>query len=119
MKVDGSKNTFNYSNDLWTNSDTYKEEYYNLDRNETKLASFSTVEFTELYLRLVTSNETREMIIYHSATSMMDLLKDGKYTELTMGRDAWLDLVPGSYLQDNCNRVTCMHCNSININVLI
>ena len=119
MKVDGSKNTFNYSNDLWTNSDTYKEEYYNLDRNETKLASFSTVEFTELYLRLVTSNETREMIIRHSATSMMDLFKSGKYTALTMGRDAWLDLVPGSYLQDNCNMVTCMHCNSININVLI
>ena len=106
MKVNGSESTFKYSSELWTNSQTFQPSRFDLDYNETKLQSFSTVDFTELYLRVVTASVTREIIIPVQSTSLLNLLKDGNYTAVDLGRDPWLNLVPGSFLQDYCNMVT-------------
>ncbi|XP_065845354.1 uncharacterized protein [Oscarella lobularis] len=103
MKVNGSESTFKYSSELWTNSQTFQPSRFDLDYNETKLQSFSTVDFTELYLRVVTASVTREIIIPVQSTSLLNLLKDGNYTAVDLGRDPWLNLVPGSFLQDYCN----------------
>jgi len=107
MKMDGTKNTFSYDSQLWTNTDTYNEDSPDFDTNEAKLKSYSTIPFDAVRLGMrdaANPNDDIDWITINvSANSMYELIGGGSFTATAIGRTAWLGMLEGSCLQLNCN----------------
>lgn len=102
MRIDGSKNTFDFDASLWTSTQLLNETDASLSKtSEAKLAPFHDVPFTEVALQLDTKATTRALKIAASRASLAELVTAAEPTNL--GRTAWLDLVPGSSLQRACS----------------
>ena len=105
MKIDGSKQTFLYDSNLWTNSQPFNPSFYYLDDREAKLPSYWTLPFTELRLGMKQGNDTQWITTRYSANSLYSVIADGQYRPLHVGRDTWKSLIRGSSLQYFCNKV--------------
>ena len=105
MKLDGRKQTFLYSSDLWTNNQSFNPRSYYLDDREAKLPAYWTLPFTELRLDMKQGNDIRWITTQYSATSLYSVITDGRYRPLYVGRDTWKSLIGESSLQRYCNKV--------------
>ena len=103
LKANGAATTFLYTSALWTNEQTYNPGSPNLDGTEAKLASFSTVPFTEVRVGFAVGNSLQWLVLPKTANSMLEVMK-GAYQASAAGRNAWKNLIPGSSLQLNCNK---------------
>ena len=106
LKIDGSKDTFNYLSPLWTNKEVYAEEngLTLFDTKETKLATYWSVPFTRICIsmRKLDSLNAESLVIDETSTSLYDIIADGKYRATKGGREIWESLLPGSQLQRGC-----------------
>jgi len=102
MKVDGAQTTFSYEAPYWTNALLYEEQNFDLrDRKEAKLKSFNDLPFTDVALVFETAGMSRSARLPIAKNSLLDLF--ATRTNTNLGRNGWLDLVPGSSLQTGCN----------------
>lgn len=106
LKIDGTRDDFKYDAARWTDESTLNPDKPNFDAEQAKLASFSTVPFTEI--RAGMRDETgrlRWLVVPIAGTSLRALFA-GAPSPLSLGRDAWKSLLPldGQRLQINCNR---------------
>ena len=102
LKVDASKTTFDYDAAFWTNTQLYNPTETSLDdTTEAKLAPFHDLGFKEVAVVLQTGGTKKALPIPVTKESLGALV--ATETATSLGRNAWLDLVPGSSLQPACN----------------
>ncbi|MCB9566928.1 MAG: hypothetical protein H6710_06910 [Myxococcales bacterium] len=111
LRVDGAKNTFNYGDPLWTNTDLLNPGDAALHRVEAKLGSWATVKFTEVMVGMEYPilMDPAPMSLKHvefaaTGDSLYALISPGTYIASKIGRDVWKSLITGGSLQANCNR---------------
>jgi hypothetical protein len=106
MKIDGTKTTFGYNDAYWTANLTYNPNYYNFDRNETKLQSYNTLAFNEVMLEMqnLSGTSINKINLSKSASSMLSLINSGNDIATGLGRNTWLGLLPEINTQPNCNK---------------
>ncbi|GEM_PF-979159 len=109
MKVNGTKKTFEYDGDLWTNTKTYQPTELGLDTDEAKFAAYNTVPFRSLKVEfkpLTGTTPSKSQIVYHTATSLYDVIKTGQTTpfQINAGRARWKALIPNSSMQFYCHQ---------------
>ncbi|GMV38631.1 MAG: hypothetical protein AMXMBFR64_03470 [Myxococcales bacterium] len=102
MKVDGNQGTFTYDSANWTSTGTVNPSSPGFDLTEAKLASFSTLPFTELRLGMRDGATTKWITVSKTAASLRDVMVGG-YQSTSLGRNTWKSLINGSSLQANCN----------------
>ena len=102
MKVDGNQGTFAYDSSNWTSTGTINPTSPGLDMAEAKLASFSTLPFTELRLGMRNGTTTKWITLAKTGSSLRDVMLGG-YQSTSVGRNGWKSLLDGSSLQPNCN----------------
>ncbi|CAB4005221.1 Hypothetical predicted protein, partial [Paramuricea clavata] len=106
MKVDGSKNDFNYSSPYWTNKETYAIEdgLQGLNEKQTKLASYWNTPFNKICLGMKVNGATKWIASNYTTISLHSVIEDGTFKRTTIGKEAWKSLINGSSLQKNCNQ---------------
>ncbi len=104
MKLDGSKATFAYDGALWTNAATLTPTSSDFDQTEAKLATFSTVSFTELRIGVLDGGSTRWLRLPLTGDSLLSVLKGGTHVGTSAGRAAWEGLMASASLEPNCNQ---------------
>ncbi|XP_022795529.1 uncharacterized skeletal organic matrix protein 5-like, partial [Stylophora pistillata] len=107
MKIDGSKLTFHYDSNYWSN----KEEYNlpggvtGFDSLETKLPTYWNTSFTKICLGMKINQDFRFIVIDKIADSLYTLIADGQYRNTSLGPDTWKSLIGSQgYLQPHCNK---------------
>ncbi len=50
------------------------------------------------------NNVTKWIVIQHEASSLFNVIADGKFSETNAGKEVWKSLIDGSALQENCNK---------------
>ncbi|KAL9954064.1 hypothetical protein ACROYT_G041555 [Oculina patagonica] len=108
MKIDGSKDTFRYHSDLWSNNETFylAGGETGLDTQETKLTSYWDTSFSKICLgmRIHGEENTNFLAIDKTADSLYSLIADGVHRSTSLGRDTWKTLIGSqASLQSNCN----------------
>ncbi|XP_027055645.1 uncharacterized skeletal organic matrix protein 5-like [Pocillopora damicornis] len=106
MKMDGSKQTFNYNSELWINTDDFNPQggETGFDLNETKLPTYWNTSFSKICLGMKLGDLLRFTVIKKEASSLYSLIADGQYRETSLGRDTWKSLIGSdASLQLNCN----------------
>ena len=102
LKADGTKETFAYGSALWTSESLLNPSEVNLyDKVEAKLASYHEVSFSEVALMFEKATDRKSLVLPATSKSLADLIATGATS--TRGRSAWLALLSGSSLQNNCN----------------
>ncbi|CAB3993550.1 Hypothetical predicted protein, partial [Paramuricea clavata] len=111
MKIDGSLSTFKYSSSYWTNKNTYNDDAHGrnsgLDNREYKGSTYWRTSFKEICVVMQyggIGGHLRAFSFSYSASSLFDLIADGKYRQTRLGRSQWKSLISGSSLQRHCNR---------------
>jgi hypothetical protein len=102
-KVDGTLGTFTYASALWTDA-TLMETSADTSSVEAKLRSFLDLPFTAIRLVFRTGGEEHEVVLTLGGSSLQTLFGTGTYTATTVGRAAWLGVIPGAHLQLYCDR---------------
>ncbi|XP_078351629.1 uncharacterized protein LOC144636321 isoform X2 [Oculina patagonica] len=109
MKIDGTKSTFHYDSNLWSNMATFNpvggETVF--DTRETKLETYWNTPFTKICLGMNIHGEENAnfVVIGKTANSLYSLIADGQHRDTSLGRDTWKTLIgPEASLQLNCNR---------------
>lgn len=103
LKAGGAGSPFGYDAAYWTNDTTLNAESTNLDQEEAKFASFSTVSFSDIRIVIDTDDTKNAAELPQTGTSLQDLFS-GAFAETEFGRAAWMGLVPGSGLQQYCDK---------------
>ncbi|KAK3739931.1 hypothetical protein QZH41_015979, partial [Actinostola sp. cb2023] len=106
MKIDGSKTAqFGYSSSLWSNKESYNltAGQTGFDNYQTKMPSYWAMPFQKLCVGLKVGNDLRWAAISYSASSLYDVIADGKFRAFSIGKATWLSLIAGASLQANCN----------------
>ena len=100
------QNTFGYSSSYWTNKDTYNDNGSNggLDNREYKGSTYWTTSFNEICVAMKYHGKLRAFSFSCPASSLYDLIADGKYRQTQTDRSQWKQLIHGSSLQRNCNK---------------
>ena len=75
-----------------------------MDDQETKLPTYWSTSFKELCVGMKVGNDLKFVSISYPASSLYDLIADGKYRATRLGRQKWKSLISGSSLQRNCNK---------------
>jgi hypothetical protein len=105
MKINGALTTFVYGSGYWTSNFTLNGASANLVQEEAKLAPFVSVPVSNVRLTVITGNATNSLVVPLAApATSLTTLFSGASTTTTLGRKTWMNLVPGSGLQPNCNR---------------
>ncbi|MEM1347014.1 MAG: MopE-related protein [Myxococcota bacterium] len=112
LKDRGDTSSLNYDDPLWTNGVTFFEDLADLDAQEAKLRSFNDLPLTEVKLAMTDDlspgdkllSEFQELVVSRRAPSLLNVFQPGSSTSTSAGRDAWKALLPGSSLQDHCDR---------------
>ncbi|KAL9953464.1 hypothetical protein ACROYT_G040886 [Oculina patagonica] len=109
MKIDGTKETFKYSSDLWTNNETFNLAggESGFDFQETKLPTYWSTPFSKICLGMKIPGEatTNFIVINQAADSLYSLIADGQHRPTSLGHDTWKTLLASqNRLQRNCNR---------------
>jgi hypothetical protein len=104
LKMNGALTTFAYASTYWTNATLLNGISTNMVQEEAKLAPFATVGVSNVRLSFVTGNATNSLVVPLAApATSLTALFSGASTTTTLGRKAWMSLVPGAGLQPNCN----------------
>ena len=100
------KETFHYNSSYWQNKQSYNPTggLSELDDQETKLPTYWSTSFKELCVGMKVGNDLKFVSISYPASSLYDLIADGKYRATSLGRQKWKSLINGSSLQTNCNK---------------
>ncbi|XP_078349745.1 uncharacterized protein LOC144634603 [Oculina patagonica] len=107
MKIDGSKATFHYNSDFWSNNETYNlpDGETGFDTEETKLPTYWNTPFSKICLGMKIGQQIKFIVLNKQANSLYSLIADGQYRVTSLGRDTWKSLISsGGSLQVNCNR---------------
>ncbi|XP_028398872.1 uncharacterized skeletal organic matrix protein 5-like [Dendronephthya gigantea] len=109
MKVDGTKNTFNYPSSYWTNREAYKidDGLEGLTKKEAKLASYWNTPFNKICLGMNVKGvkgSTKWIVINHKASSLFDVIADETYKETNITRAKWKSLIAASQLYNHCSK---------------
>ena len=75
-----------------------------MDDQETKLPTYWNTSFRELCVGMKVGNDLKFVSIRYPASSLYDLIADGKYRATRLGRQKWKSLISGSSMQRNCNK---------------
>ena len=75
-----------------------------MDDQETKLPTYWSTSFRELCVGMKVGSDLKFVSISYRASSLYDLIADGKYRTTNLGRAKWKSLIGGSSLQTNCNK---------------
>ncbi|XP_028411772.1 uncharacterized protein LOC114534516 [Dendronephthya gigantea] len=90
MKIDGSQSTFGYSSSYWSNKNTYNDNDYGrnggFDGREYKGAAYWKISFNEICVAMKHSGQLRAFSFSHPASSLYDLIADGRYIKTNIGR---------------------------------
>lgn len=107
LKADGRQETFRYKSPHWTSRTPYNADFPSLDGAEARLASFSTVPFTQILVMMRPSLQAplRHLILTQKGSSLLDLFSSNNEIHFSPapGRQAWKKLIGGGSLQLNCN----------------
>lgn len=108
MKIDGTKENFNYDSALWTDRKPFNTQggETGFDTRETKLPTYWKTPFSKICVGMKVGNDQINFqVIDQLATSLHSLIADGQYRATSLGRDNWKNLIgPEASLQDNCNK---------------
>lgn len=105
MKINGSKETFSYTSQLWTEFEAYKpEEAKDLNDKETKFAYFSNARLTEgLCVGMKVDGHTRWLKIpYKKSVTLYGIFNGNDNELLSIDSSKWKSLINGSSLPDDC-----------------
>ena len=111
--------TFHYDSHLWSNNETFNlvGGETGFDTEETKLPTFWNTPLSKICLGMKIPGEetTNFILINQTADSLYALIADGKFREISVGRNNWKSLLgsQGS-LQPNCNKVGFNTVNTLN-----
>ncbi len=103
MKLEGSTATFSYGSSHWTSAEPFNPDAADLAPVQAKLASFSSIAFTQIRAGMIDGGE-RWTVLDVGAASLLALFSDGSLVETGVGREAWLGLMAAPSLQPACNR---------------
>ncbi|CAB4007916.1 Hypothetical predicted protein [Paramuricea clavata] len=102
------KSTFKYNSAYWTNKTTYNDTDYGrnggLDNGQYKGSTYSATSFEEICVGMKYGGNFRAFSFRYPASSLYDLIADGKYRQTDVSREQWKGLIKGSSLQMSCNR---------------
>ena len=104
------QDTFTYASSHWTTSSIHNvPNALNINNDEEgKFASFNEMKVTSICVGMRTTDEnistTRFKEVKIQTSTLLEMFKDGTEKITTVGRRGWLDLVPDSVLQPNCNK---------------
>ncbi|KAL9952605.1 hypothetical protein ACROYT_G039881 [Oculina patagonica] len=107
MKTDGTKATFHYDSNLWSNTETFNVigGKTGLDTSETKLPTYWNTPFSKLCLGIKIGQQTNFIVINQQANSLYSLIADGQYRAISLGHDAWKTLIGSeASLQEHCHK---------------
>jgi len=107
MKLDGSKNTFHYGSEYWSDKTEYNLPggKTGFDSQETKLPTYWNTSFSKICLGMKVNNQINFHVINKQANSLYSLIADGQYRATSMGRNTWMKLIGSqASLQRNCNK---------------
>ena len=74
------------------------------DNRELKGSSYWKTSFNEICVAMKYGGQLRAFSFSYPASSLYDLIADGKYRQTRIGRSQWKQLIHGSSLQRNCNK---------------
>ena len=100
------QNTFRYSSLYWSNRAEYNPSQgrTGFDNHETKLATYWSTPFNFICLGMRSGKSLKFIRLHIRANSLSSLIADGRFRQTRAGRHAWKSLIPGSSLQNFCNR---------------
>ena len=75
-----------------------------LDDLQYKGESYWRTSFKEICVGMKYNGNLRAFSLSYPASSLYDLIADGRYRPTHLGRNKWKSLISGSSLQRNCNR---------------
>ncbi|XP_066026287.1 uncharacterized protein [Pocillopora verrucosa] len=107
MKIDGTKTTFHYDSQYWSNYDEYNLPggETGFDERETKLPIYWNTSFSKICLGMKIDEQLRFIVIKQEADSLYSLIADEQYRHTLLGRDGWKELIGSqASLQKNCNK---------------
>jgi hypothetical protein len=104
LKANGNNSLFAFNAPAWTSSATINPTAPGFDQTEAKLASWSTLPFTQVLVGLQVAGATNYLVLPQAGSSLFALMSSGTYTPTSVGRLAWKSLIANSSLQSNCNQ---------------
>ncbi|XP_027058714.1 uncharacterized protein LOC113685401 [Pocillopora damicornis] len=107
MKTDGTKMTFHYDSQLWSNNESFNahDGTTGFDTLETKLPTYWSTPFSKICLGMKINTQLNFISIDRPSNSLHALVADGQYRNILLGRDKWKKLVGSqASLQHNCNK---------------
>ncbi|XP_028419280.1 uncharacterized protein LOC114545131 [Dendronephthya gigantea] len=108
MKIDGNQSTFRYSSSYWTDNTTYNDDddgrNGGFDNREFKGSTYWKTSFNEICVAMKYGGQLRAFSFSYPASSLYDLIADGRYRQTHVGRSQWKQLIHGSSLQHHCNK---------------
>jgi hypothetical protein len=124
LKIDGQKGTFEYNEALWESSDVYHPDSPNLDEQEAKLKSFSTVSVKEVRLGMGDNGTLRWIVVplaFGAVPSLEELVRSPSGVTTNVTEATWRALVESPSLQQNCKRegfnITATSSNSARVRI--
>ena len=107
LKVDGTKKTFKYDAPIWTSEQPLNEAAADLDEQEAKLRSFTSVTFVDVLVGMLDAGTRRWLKVPFASTSMFAAMQGALWPvddkRERVGRVAWESLLGSGSLQVNCN----------------
>ncbi len=106
LKADGASATFSYEKSIWTNNQLLNIAASGLDTNEAKLESFNRIPARALRIGMSVAGQTRWLTVplnISPSQTLYDIFSHNYRVHTTIGRNAWMTLIDGSVLQNNCN----------------
>ncbi|HUS65546.1 MAG TPA: fibrinogen-like YCDxxxxGGGW domain-containing protein [Kofleriaceae bacterium] len=106
LKADGRTNRFEWNAPYWTTEALFAADSPGLDHTEAKLDSFNRLPFTQVLVVFETpidSGDRGWVYFDHAAGSLLEVFAGGRPTAVDAGRDTWLDAIPSSDLENDCD----------------
>jgi hypothetical protein len=107
LKIDGEKDTFEYNQKVWEDSEAHRPDFPDLDEQEAKLKSFSTISFKEVRLGMIENKIPRWIVVplaFGAAPSLEELVRNSDGVTTNVMESTWRALVESPSLQQNCKR---------------
>ncbi|XP_028406436.1 uncharacterized protein LOC114528921 [Dendronephthya gigantea] len=130
MKINGSKNTFNYSSKYWSNKKSYNPTggQTGFEKEETKVRLYSSLQFREMCLGMEVDGQRNFVFLQlnSSASSLYELIKDETNRPTYLGADRWRSLIKNSSMQRfickegfNLQRAKkCAECSRVRLGII-
>jgi len=107
LKVDGKAKTFRYDASIWKSEQPLNEAAADLDEQEAKLRSFTSVTFVDVLVGMLDGGTRRWLKVPFASTSMFAAMQGALWPvddkRERVGRVGWESLLASGSLQTNCN----------------